>query len=164
MRTLFVAGLILATAASCALAEDAAVTVAAGGAPALVLTVPATAKIYSNPPKTTIVAPDMFLSVWDVPNAKTAEEALPLVAGTIQGDVLQVQAGETNALTVAGAPALHLIGSGVEADDGDPSTADVVVFSAGGHAFVACVHGEHNDASRERQPMLDALLTAKSPE
>ena len=95
---------------------------------------------------------------------ETADAALPLVADTIKGDVLQFQPGQTNTLTVAGAPALHLIGSGVEADDGDPSTADVVVFAVGGHAFVACVHGEHNDASREREPMLTTLQTAKQPE
>ena len=157
-------GLILAVWSSVVSAQDIPVPIAAAGAPALVLTAPAGAKVYSNPPKTTIVAPGMFLSVWDVPNAKTAEEALPLVADTIKGDVLQFLPGQTNNLTVAGAPALHLIGSGVEADDGDPSTADVVVFSAGGHAFVACVHGEHNDASREREPMLNTLQTAKLPE
>ena len=157
-------GLILAAWSSVVWAQAVPVPIAAGGAPALVLTAPAGAKVYSNPPKTTIVAPGMFLSVWDVPNATTADAALPLVADTIKGDVQQFQPGQTNTLTVAGAPALHLIGSGVEADDGDPSTADVVVFAVGEHAFVACVHGEHNDASREREPMLTTLQTAKQPE
>ena len=149
--------------AAAAGAEDKTVALAAGDVPAAVLTVPSQAKIYSNPPKTTIVASGMFLSIWDVPNAANAADALALVAATIQGDVLQFQAVQTNALTVADAPAFHLIGTGVEADDGDPSTADVVVFAVGGHAFMACVHGEHNDASRERDPMLAALQTVRAP-
>ena len=149
--------------AAAAGAEDKTVTLTAGDAPAAVLTVPAQAKIYSNPPKTTIVAPGMFLSLWSVSGPANAADALPLVAAAIQGDVLQFQAGQTNALTVADAPAFHLIGTGVEADDGDPSTADVVVFAVADHAFMACVHGEHNDASREREPMLAALRTVHAP-
>jgi hypothetical protein len=156
-------GLMFATWTSLAFAEETTVTISSADAPVVVLSLPAKVKVYSNPPKTTIVATNMFLSVWSVSTAKTAEEALPLVAETIKGDVLQFQATQTNVLTVAGAPAVHLIGNGVEADDGDPSTADVVVFAVGAQTFVACVHGEHNDASRERQPMLDALQTAKSP-
>jgi hypothetical protein len=161
MRKIMI-GLILAIWTSLALGEDAAVTISAADAPVVALSLPAQVKVYSNPPKTTIVASNMFLSVWSVPSVKTAQEALPLVAETVKGDVLQFQATQTNAINVAGVPAVHLIGTGVEADDGDPSTADVVVFAVGAQAFVACVHGEHNDASRERQPMLDALLTAKS--
>ena len=64
---------------------------------------------------------------------------------------------------VADAPAKHVMGRGVEADDFDPGTADVVIFTAGKTVFAACVHGEGNDAAREREPMLAVLETAKGP-
>ena len=162
MRQFIVLPLVAGCAAK-ARAENQTVTVSDAGIPVLELSVPAGAKIYPPPPKTTIVTPGMFLSIWPVAGVQTADAALPHVAEAIRGDVLQFQVSQTNALVVAGAPAFHLIGTGVEADDGDPSTADAVVFAAGTHVFVACVHGEHNDASRERQPMLDALNTVQIP-
>ena len=47
--------------------------------------------------------------------------------------------------------------------DGDRDAADVVVFTTGKAVFAACVHGEGNDAARERAPMLAVLTTAKAP-
>ena len=55
------------------------------------------------------------------------------------------------------------MGKGIEADDQDPATADVVVFTVGKTVMVACVHGEGETAVRHRQPMLDALKTVKAP-
>ena len=156
-----VAGLILAGLTSAALAQETNVTLSQAGVPVLSLSVPAGSKVYPSQQKTTIVTPGMYLYVWGVPDAGKAADALPRVATVIKGDVVDFKAGRTNAITVAGAPAFHLIGRGTEADDGDASTADVVVFAAGKRVFVACVHGEGNDASLERQPMLDALKTAK---
>ena len=158
-----IVGLILAGMTSRALAEEMNVTISEGGAPVLSLSVPAGSKVYPTPSKTTIVATNMYLYIWTVSGAQTTAEALSRLPTVIQDNVLDFKAEQTNDLLVAEAPAIHLIGSGVEADDGDPSTADVVVFTAGPRAFVACVHGEHNDASRERQPMLEALRTAKTP-
>lgn len=158
-----IVGLILAGTTAMALAEDMNVVIADNGAPVLSLGVPAGSKVYSTPPKTTIVATNMYLYVWSVPGVQSTAEALPQIPAIIKDNVLDFKADQTNELRVADAPAIHLIGRGVEADDGDPSTADVVVFTVGTRAFVACVHGEHNDASRERQPMLAALQTAKAP-
>ena len=157
------AWLLLAGFVTTASAEETVVTIAAGDGPALALTIPAKAKVYSNPPKTTIVVSGLFMSIWNVPAAKTVTEALPLVVDTIRDEVLQFQPMQTNELTVAGGSALLLAGPGVEADDGDPSKADVAVFAVGGHVFMASVHGEHNDAERECQPMLDVLHTARIP-
>lgn len=110
-----------------------------------------------------IVVSGLFMSVWNVPAAKTAAEALSFVADTVKDEILQFAARQPNGLTVAGAPALELVGAGTEAEDGDPSSANIVIFAAGERVFMASVHGEHNDADRERQPMLSVLATAKTP-
>ena len=81
----------------------------------------------------------------------------------IKSEVLKFSATTTNAISVAGQPAKHFIGRGIEADDNDPATADIVVFAAGPNVFAACVHGEGNQAGEERAPMLAVLKTAKAP-
>lgn len=156
-------GVIMAALTCGAFAQQTNVTIMDGSTSALTLAVPAGSTVAVRHGKSTVVSSNMYLHIWRVPGAATAAAALPRVAETIKGDVLKFSAASTNALTVAGAPAFHLIGKGEEADDGDDSTADIVVFAAGNRAFVACVHGEHNDASIERQPMLDALKTVRGP-
>jgi len=155
--------LLVVCLASLASGQEIAVTISADNVPALVLSVPKDARVSPSKEKTVIQTTNMFLHVWPVPGAKTVADAAARVGEVIKGDVLKFAATKTNDLTLAGAPARHLIGNGAEADDGDPSTADVVIFTVGNHAFVACVHGEGNDASCEREPMLAVLRTAKSP-
>ena len=149
--------------ASCVWADERTVAILADKTPALELVVPQDAKVSPVKDKTVIETTNMFLHVWPATGAKTVEEARGRLGDVIKDDVLKFSASATNAITVAGAPALHLIGKGVEADDGDDATADVVIFAAGNRIFVACVHGEVNDASRERGPMLKMLQTARSP-
>ena len=55
------------------------------------------------------------------------------------------------------------MGRGIEADDEEPGTVDVVVFTVGKTVLVACVHGEGDTAVRQRQPMLNALKTVRAP-
>ena len=162
MRTLRFS-LLLLCAGSLALGQETAVTVSMSNTPALVLTVPKGTKVTPKENKTVIQTPDMFLHVWPVPGMKTPAEVVPRLADLIKGDVLKFNATMTNTITVAGAPALHLIGNAVEADDGDAATADLVIFAVGPRVFVACVHGEANDASKEREPMLRVLKTAQKP-
>jgi len=146
-----------------ALAQERTVTVLADKTPVLELTVPRGATVTLIKDKTVIQTTNMFLHVWAVAGARTLAEARARLGVVIKDDVLKFVPTSSNVLTVAGSPALHLIGKGVEADDGDDATADFVIFSAGSRVFVACVHGEGNDASRERQPMLRMLQTAKLP-
>ena len=145
-------------------AEDRTVTILADNAPVLELAAPAEAKITPMKDKTVIQTTNMFLHVWPVARAKTVDEAQARLGDVIKGDVLNFAPTATNTITVAGMPARHLIGNGLEADDGDNATADIVVFVVGQQAFVACVHGEGNDASHERGPMLKMLQTARSPQ
>ena len=163
MKAISIGVLVLGLASS-VLAEERAVTVLADKTPALELAVPATAEVTPWKGKTVIHTTNMFLNVWLVPEAKTLGDAQVRLADVIKGDVLKFVASATNRLTVAGSPALHLSGTCVEADDGDPATADIVIFAAGHRIFVAYVHGEDNAASRERDPMLKMLQTARSPQ
>ena len=76
---------------------------------------------------------------------------------------LDFSPASTEKITVAEKEAKHLKGKSVEADDHDPGTTDVIVFTVGKTVFVACVHGEGEAAAKQRQSMLDALKTIKAP-
>ena len=163
MKVLTVAVLFLSLAPYVS-AQDRTVTILADKTPALELAVPSGAEITPVKDKTVIHTTNMFLHVWPVTGAKTVNDAEGRLDDVIKADVLKFSASATNAITVAGSPAKHLIGRGVEADDGDDATADVVLFAVGNRIFIACVHGEGNDASQERGPMLKMLQTAKCPQ
>ena len=139
------------------------VTINANGSPALMLAVPAGAKVSTVNVKTEIQTKGMDLFLWPIESAKTVDEGVAQIPKVIEHEVLKFVAKTTNTITVAGADAKHLVGRGVEADDHDPATADIVVFTTGMAVFAACVHGEGNEASVERAPMLAVLKTAKAP-
>ena len=157
-------GVLFLSLVSCVWAADRTVTVLADKVPALELAVPPEAKVSAGKDKIVIHTTNMYLHVWPVTGAKTVNEAQVRLDDVIKGDVLKFSASATNEITVAGSPARLLVGDGVEADDGDAAKADVVIFGAGNRIFIACVHGEGNDASRERDPMLKMLQTVKSPQ
>ena len=150
-------------AASVCLAENTNITIVANGSPALVLTVPQPTTITMKQEKTAIKTKDMTLYLWAIPPAQTIDEGVTMISNVVVHEVVEFVAITTNTITVAGAPAKHLMGRAVEADDYDPGTADIVVFTTGKAIFAACVHGEANDAVREREPMLSVLKTAKAP-
>ena len=66
------------------------------------------------------------------------------------------------ALTIAGTPARRMMGTGTEADDGDPGDADVIVFKTGENYFIACTHAESLQAAAQEW-MLHIVQTAKAP-
>jgi hypothetical protein len=158
IATLFIAGF-----AACAPAQDTPITVSAGGAPVLALRVPRGAKVATTGGHTAIQTPSLALHLWTVAGAKTPDDALPGVAGLIQSEFVNFKATATNTITISGAPARQLLGSGTEADDGDPGNAEVVLFAVGGRVFAACVHGELDQAAKERAAMLAVLQTARVP-
>lgn len=154
-------GILVLSFATLASAANRIVSIGGGNpAQSLQLTIPSKAKVTPMKEKTVIQTTEMFLHLWPVPKASTVDQAQSRLADVIKGDVQKFSASATNAITVCGSPARHLVGRGVEADDGDAATADVVIFTAAGQAYVACVHGETDDASREREPMLKMLQTA----
>ena len=150
--------------ASVALAEDLkTVAISNEGAAVMTISAPKSAKVTTDKEKTVIDTKDMVLDLWIVPKAKTVAEAIAGLDDVIKSEVLKFNAASTEAITVAEAKGKHLKGKGIEADDQDPATVDVVVFTVGKTVFVACVHGEGETAVRQRQPMLKALKTVKAP-
>lgn len=166
LRLLAVA-LLLPLLAVTARAEDKAtqqVTIKTpNGAPAMELTVAKDAKVTAIKDMTAIVSKDLRLYLWLVPAAKTLATAEPLVGEIIKDEFIRWMPTSKSDLKVAGAPALHLLGKGKEADDMDPGQAEVVLFTVGGQIFAACIHGEDKDSEAEHAPMLAVLATAKAP-
>lgn len=148
------------------MAVAAASVISLAGKPVLCLQLPAGAEIKSEGERTSIRAAkaQIYLQLWSLAQARSVDEGVSLIPGLLATkDVTEFKAAATNHITVANAPALHLIGSGKEQDDGDPSEADVVVFSVGNKIFAACNHGEHRVAA-EVKAMLKVLESAKLPE
>ena len=145
--------------------ETQTVAITSEGSTVAEITVPhsANTKVTSAKEKTIIDTKDMVLDIWVAPKAKTVAEAIDGLDEIIKSEVLKFSPASTESITVAGAEGKHLKGKGLEADDQDPATADVVVFTVGKTVLVACVHGEGATAVKQRQPMLNALKTVKAP-
>jgi hypothetical protein len=143
------------------LAENQEITILSGATPALKLEIPKDAKATTKGPKTSFLLKDAWVYLWSVPTAKTVAEAVPQAATVIKSEFTDFKTGDTKHLTVAGQEADHLFGKGAEADDGDPGAAEVVIFAVGQHVFVACVHGEKDEAAKRSPSMLALLKTAK---
>lgn len=144
-------------------AEDAKTFVMqSGGHDVLRLTAPAKTNGTPKDGWLHLWSQDHRADVWLVRGAKTVEDAAGRVAQEIKGEFKDFKATGTTDLTVAGKPAKRLTGAGVEADDGDPGSADVIVFKTGESIFVACAHGEHL-APADGLWMLTILQTAQTP-
>jgi hypothetical protein len=139
------------------------VTLTVDGKPALVLQAPVSAKTTSSNAYVNIKTAKLSLYIWAAPDAKVAKDAMPRVAELIKSEFVKFQTTSVKDITIAGAPAKDVIGSGNEADDGDPGHAEVILFEAGDHVFAACVHGEFDDAFREKEPMMAVLKTVHAP-
>jgi hypothetical protein len=166
MRNMIIAIAVLFTGTPAVAQQGAAekmVSIPPGRNAALSLTVPKTAKVTTDDGKTTIDTNKCNVYLWLAPKAKTVDEAVATIGEIIKSEVKDVKIEESKTIKVAGAAAKQLMAKSVEADDGDPGTSAIVVFTAGGKVVVACVHGEGEAASRQRQPMLDILATAKTP-
>lgn len=149
--------------ATLAAAEDLkTVAVPNEGTAVMTIGVPRSAAVITKKDETIIDAKDMRLDLWVVPNVKTVDDAVATLSEVIKGEVLKFSVSSTESITVAETEAKHLIGKGLEADDQDPATVDVVVFRVGKAVLVGCVHGEGDAAVQERQPMLKALKTIKA--
>jgi hypothetical protein len=101
------------------------------------------------------------IQLWTVPGAAAPADVLPRVAGLIQDEVREFKVVSTEDLVIAGKPAKHLIGTGLEADDGDDSNAEVFIFSAGRSVILVCAHGEGEGAAVQRAEILAILDTAR---
>ena len=134
----------------------------AGGTNVLQLSVPAGVTCEPFDGRVRLDAPHATVNVWLVRDARTVSDGVARAGGQVADEFKEFKADRTTDLTVAGSPAKRLVGSGEEADDGDPGTADVIVFAVGGRVFVACYHGERVDPAG-RQEMLAIVQTARRP-
>ena len=100
--------------------------------------------------------------IWVVPDAKTIDDGITAIDKQIVGEFKDFKATETKDLTVAGSPAKQMFGTGHEADDGDAGHADIIVFKAGDHVFIACAHDE-NLTSLSRAGLVTVVTTAEKP-
>lgn len=100
----------------------------------------------------------VHIQVWALSHA-SVEEAEKQVADLIKGQVTKFKVTESKEISVAGAAGKQLTGTGEEADDGDPSNADVYLFSVEGKIFMICAHGE-GDGSVKNRALLTALLAS----
>ena len=100
--------------------------------------------------------------IWAVKGAASIDQGVASVPGTIASEFKGFKTTTTSDQTIAGGPAKRLAGTGTEADDGDPGSADVVIFKVGSAVFAACNHGESLSSSTQRW-MLDVLGTARKP-
>ena len=161
MRNLLFA-LALPCFAAVATAEDKTISVPPGRDAAVTLIVPKTAKVTTDNGKTTIDTNKVNVYLWLAPKAKTIADAVAGVGEIVKSEVKDLKIEETKTVKVADADAKDITAKSNEADDGDPGTTDIIVFTVGGKVIVACVHGEGEAAARQRQPMLDILATAKA--
>lgn len=100
--------------------------------------------------------------IWLARGRKTVDEAAEIVGQTIHDEFRNFKQNAAADTRVAGVPAKRIAGIGVEADDGDPGRADVVVFKLGDNVFIACVHGEHLTAA-DADWLMAILNTAHRP-
>ena len=121
----------------------------------------------------TLTVPDRWQAIAKadttlIPPSKTPHIQVRAVAGTVEGSVAKAAAlivdqvkdftvVTTTDVALGKIPAKRLIGTGTEADDGDPAKAEVTVFTVAGRTLLVISHGEGNGAE-ERRAELDAIL------
>ncbi len=150
--------------APCAKAGDNAATLILNGKPALVLTVPADAKVSNSNAFVKIKTANCTGYIWLVPGMKSVAEAEAQVGEIIKSEFVKFKVNASMEMKVGKLNVKHITGSGNEADDGDPGNAEAIVFKAGAHVYVACIHGEADEAARERAAFLAILGTAHAAE
>lgn len=143
-----------------AFAADATVT--ADGKPVLTLPLPTGWTTATTADSRTVLIPAQkspHIQIWCVTG--TVTEVAAKAAALIVSEVKDFAPTATVDLTIAGAPAKRLSGPGVEADDGDPSNAEVTVFTAAGHTFLCVSHGEGGGTAQRSAELAGILATAK---
>jgi hypothetical protein len=133
-----------------------------GGVDVLKLTAPADFKCVAEDGSLKFDAPKFYVEYWLASGADTVDEAVQRVATQIESEFKKFKPSQTTDLTIAGSPAKRMVGDGEEADDGDPGSADVIVFKVGNHVFVACNHGEKLTPVGQ-EGMLALTQTAQAP-
>jgi hypothetical protein len=147
LRSLFLAGL---AAAIPALAAEVAVG-------SSTLTVPDGWTAAVSQGTTTLIAPQKTPHIQLRALAIPAAEAHTKVATLVADQVKDFAAATTEAVTLGSLPAVRLTGTGTEADDGDPSNAEITLVTVGTTTVLVISHGEGKGAA-DRSPELARIL------
>lgn len=135
-------------------------SIPAKGEPAFTVTAPdGWTTIAGFEGSTTINLPQKHphIQVWKVAGKRNVDEAATDIASILTPQVKDFAVSQRSDVTVAGAKALLLIGTGTEADDGDPSNAQATVFTVGGAVWVLISHGEGDGASQRAADVSNVL-------
>ena len=159
IRTLLLAIILFTVNVSVSIAADTA-AITADGKAAVTLTLPAGWSSVMSGEKTVLLPPGgaPHVQMWRLSSASVAE-AEKNVATLIVGEVTEFKLTSATALNIAGNPARQLVGTGLEADDGDPSHAEVTIFTVGGKIFLLVAHGE-GDGTTKRHGEIMTILTS----
>ena len=139
-------------------ADTAAIT--ADGKAVVTVTLPAGWSSVMSGEKTVLLPPGgaPHVQMWQLSAASVAE-AEKNAATLIVSQVTEFKLTSATALNIAGNPARQLVGTGLEADDGDPSNAEVTIFMVGGKIFLLVAHGE-GDGTTKRHAEIMTILTS----
>jgi hypothetical protein len=96
--------------------------------------------------------------MWQLSGASVAD-AEKNAATAIVSQVTEFKLTSAIALTIVGNSARQLVGTGMEADDGDPSNAEVTIFTACGKVFLLIAHGE-GDGTTKRHGEIMTILSS----
>lgn len=162
MRTLLLAIALASSTTLMAMEPAPQALVQHNAKPALSLTLPSGWDAVQVEEKTVIHpgAKHPHIQVWAT-KAKDLAAATADVAAIVVNEVTHFVPGTSTDLTIAGAPAKQLIGSGEEADDGDPSNAEVTLFTVNGVVYVLVNHAEGDGAAKKRAELTLALSNVK---
>ena len=99
------------------------------------------------------------IQLWYLKDSKDIASAEKNIDKLIESEVLKFKVSKKEELTIAGKAAVLLTGSGLEADDQDPSNAKVFLFEANSKVFVLCIHGEGDEAAKN-SPIMKTMLAS----
>jgi hypothetical protein len=134
----------------------------AGGHDVLSLEAPVDANCTLADGSVKVESKEGHVEFWMARNSRTVEEGVAHLKTQIASEFKGFTPTGTTELTVSGSPAKQVMGTGHEADDNDPGTAEAIVFKVGGRIFVALTHGETLRPSAQ-ELMLKMVQTAKAP-
>ena len=101
------------------------------------------------------------IQIWAVGSSDVAD-AEKTISSLIVSEVKDFKVGTRSDLKIGETTARVLIGTGLEADDGDPSNAEVTIFPVGKQLYVLVAHGE-GEGAKARHDDVKALVTSIKP-
>ena len=123
------------------------------------LTLPAEWIAKSKDDTTTLIAPEKTPHI----QIRTAEGDVAAVqakvGALIEDQVKDFKPAKTEAVTLGANQGVRLTGPGVEADDGDPASAEVTILAVGKTTVLVISHGEGKGTAERSEALAKILAT-----